>query len=279
MNQHDFNTLLIDFVREEDVLYRSQNLNFTNSAERHMAYERIAEKLRRHGATYEQTHRLNEKFLKLKWRYMKEYHQVEEGKQSSWPYYESLSFLLPSVLELERKRLTNAEEAQNREHPPPPQPMPSNQAPPAPQQQFVEVQTCEVMPTSSNGTKSRTAQKRKNQVMLEETDTRLMEKRRVTNQAFADFVACKLDEMPEPIRTYTERQIIDVVMSVHVETYQEISQSGVQQMHHGDREIPIATEVYHPNSINEQPFDHCQTINATVRPRATRTPRKPKNDL
>lgn len=55
MNQHDFNTFLIEFVREEDVLYRSQNLNFTNSAERHTAYGRIADKLRQHGATYEQS--------------------------------------------------------------------------------------------------------------------------------------------------------------------------------------------------------------------------------
>jgi hypothetical protein len=40
------------------------------AGERHLAYERIAEKLRAHGASFEQTHRLNEKFLKLKWRYM-----------------------------------------------------------------------------------------------------------------------------------------------------------------------------------------------------------------
>lgn len=99
-------------------VFRSANLNFTNSGERHLAYERIAEKLRQHGASFEQTHRLNEKFLKvsipdkqpylkdcfkLKWRYMKEYHLVEDGKRApTWPYYQSLSFLLPSVLELER---------------------------------------------------------------------------------------------------------------------------------------------------------------------------------
>lgn len=68
MNQHEFNTLLISFVQEEDVLYRSANLNFTNSGmffkcfiqlysalflgERHLAYERIAEKLRAHGASF-----------------------------------------------------------------------------------------------------------------------------------------------------------------------------------------------------------------------------------
>lgn len=55
MNQHDFNQLLIEFVREEEVLYQSQNLNFTNSAERHMAYERIGEKLRGHGASFDQS--------------------------------------------------------------------------------------------------------------------------------------------------------------------------------------------------------------------------------
>lgn len=115
--------------------------------------------------------------------------------------------------------------------------------------------------------------------MLEETDSRLMEKRRVTNQAFAEFVACKLDEMPEPIRTFTERQIIDVVMSVHVETYQEISQSGVPQMHHAsDRDIPIAAEVYHPNSVPEPAFDHCPTIPTPARQRV-RQQRKSKNEL
>lgn len=43
-----------------------------------------------------------------------------------------------------------------------------------------------------------------------------MEKRRVTNMAFAEFVACKLDEIPEPLRSHTERQIIDIIQSTVV---------------------------------------------------------------
>jgi len=243
MNQHEFNTLLIDFVRDEDVLYHSQNLNFTNSGERHLAYERIAEKLRQHG--------------KLKWRYMKEHQVVENGKRApNWPYYQSLSFLLPSVLELERKRMNTSvpEDGQGRE-----------------QQQYVEVQACDVVPSTSTVQKGR-SQKRKS-MMFEETDNRLMEKRRVTNLAFAEFVACKLDEMPEPIRSHTERQIIDLVMSVHVETYQEISQSNIQQMHATDRELPIAAEIYHPSGP-EPVFENCQPI-PTTRPRG-RSSRKLK---
>lgn len=118
--------------------------------------------------------------------------------------------------------------------------------------------------------------------MMDETDTRLMEKRRITNQAFAEFVACKLDEMPEPIRTYTERQIIDVVMSVHVETYQEINHHPVgPPIHHqSDRDMAIGQEVYHQNNVPEQAFEHIPpTLQTTVRPRNTRTPRKQKNDI
>jgi len=204
MNQHDFNTYLIQFVQEEDVLYRSENLNFTNSGERHLAYERISEKLRQHGASFEQTHRLNEKFLKLKWRYMKEYHLVEDGKRApSWPYYQSLSFLLPSVLELERKRMNNSVLEDNNHRS---------------DDQYVDVQACDVVPSTSNSnSKARGSQKRKAPALVyEETDNRLMEKRRVTNIAFAEFVACKLDEIPEPLRSQTERQIIDISMSVSV---------------------------------------------------------------
>jgi len=240
------------------VLYRSQNLNFTNSGERHLAYERIAEKLRQHGASFEQTHRLNEKFLKLKWRYMKEYHLVEDGKRApSWPYYQSLSFLLPSVLELERKRMNASVPEDNHN---------------SRDEQYVDVQACDVIPSTSVA-KTRGSQKRKSTI-YEETDSRLMEKRRVTNVAFADFVACKLDEIPEPLRSQTERQIIDIIMSVSVETYQEISQSAMQPMHINDRDIPIAAEIYHPASGPEPSFENCQPIQN--RPRGGRNVRKSK---
>jgi hypothetical protein len=102
-----------------------------------------------------------------------------------------------------------------------------------------------------------------------------MEKRRVTNVAFADFVACKLDEIPEPLRSQTERQIIDIIMSVSVETYQEISQSAMQPMHITDRDIPIAAEIYHPASAPE-PFENCQPIQARPPPRGNRNVRKSK---
>jgi hypothetical protein len=147
---------------------------------------------------------------------------------------------------------------------------------------YVDVQACDIpstssvqksrgVPTSSRGLNSFScfqAQKRK-AMMYEETDNRLMEKRRVTNAAFAEFVACKLDEMPEPIRSHTERQIIDLIMSVHVETYQEISQSSMQPMH-SERDLPIAADIYHPPSNNApEPnnFENCQTI-PKQRPRA-----------
>lgn len=107
-------------------------------------------------------------------------------------------------------------------------------------------------------------------------DNRLMEKRRVTNVAFADFVACKLDEIPEPLRSHTERQIIDIIMSVSVETYQEISQSAAMQpmQHATDRDIPIAAEIYHPASAPEPQFENCQPIQQS-RPRG-RNVRKSK---
>jgi hypothetical protein len=53
-------------------------------------------------------------------------------------------------------------------------------------------------------------------MLYAETDQALMEKRRVTNLAFAEFVACKLDEIPEPLRSHTERQIIDIIQSTVV---------------------------------------------------------------
>ncbi|KAI6186427.1 hypothetical protein M3Y98_00131500 [Aphelenchoides besseyi] len=260
MNQHDFNTALVDFVREEEVLYSQNNLNYTNSSERHLAYERIAAKLREHGATYEQTHRLNEKFLKLKWRWMKERTAVEEGKRApTWPYYQSLSYLLPSVLELERKRMNASsvpEDSQSRD------------------EHYVDVQTCDV-PSGSGIPKMRNTQKRKQMNYIEDdTDNRLMEKRRVTNMAFSEFVACKLDEMPEPIRSNTERQIIDLIMSVHIETYAELTQCSA--MHATDRDLPIAAEVFHPAGP-EPTFENCHPVQQPpTRNTRTRQVRKQK---
>ncbi|KAI6218026.1 hypothetical protein M3Y99_01732000 [Aphelenchoides fujianensis] len=222
MNQHDFNNALIELVREEQVLYCSSDLNFTNSGERHLAYERIAVKLREHGASYEQTHRLNEKFLKLKWRWMKERTAGGGGQTSTLLALLSSAQLPPAVghriREVGEKRMNASvpEDGQSRD-----------------EQQYVDVQTLDV-PTGSGMPKVRNGQKRKiiSNYMEDETDNRLMEKRRVTNLAFSEFVACKLDEFPEPIRTATERQIIDLVMSVHVETYAELLQNNQSAVMH-----------------------------------------------